>query len=214
MGIVTLSYADAMGQRSVDLDRDSTSIGRSKDQDIVLGDACVSRQHAVIVREGDTYTVIDQKSTHGTFLNSVRVSRSALRFEDVLQLGSLQGTRLRFHLRSKDSTDGGSLQSAASELLSSLSQLRISAGELRPAAREMEKLNWLLRAARQINEGGEIEDILSVFLHLALQLTGLERGFVFLQKDGEMRLAQGLSSDGQILAGGFDGLAPGNAEGD
>jgi phosphoserine phosphatase RsbU/P len=199
MGIVTLSFTDAEGQHSVELDRDSTSIGRSKDQDIVLGDACVSRQHAVIVREGKTYTVIDQNSTHGTFLNSVRVSRSMLRFEDVLQLGSLQGTRLRFHLRSKDASDTGFLHSAASDLLSSLSQLRIPAGELRPAAREMEKLNWLLRAARQINEGGEIEDILSVFLHLALQLTGLERGFVFLQKDGEMRLAQGLGADGQIL---------------
>ena len=165
----------------------------------MVGDACVSRQHAMIVREGNTYTVIDQNSTHGTFLNSVRVSRSVLRFEDVLQLGSLQGTRLRFHLRSKDATDTDFLHSAASELLSSLSQLRLPASELRPAAREMEKLNWLLRAARQINEGGEIEDILSVFLHLALQLTGLERGFVFLQKDGEMRLAQGLAADGQIL---------------
>src|SRR3984885_10246455 len=199
MGIVTLSYSDAEGSHNVDLDRDSTTLGRSKDQDIVVGDACVSRQHATIVREGNTYTVIDQNSTHGTFLNSVRVSRSVLRFEDVLQLGSLQGTRLRFHQRSKDGTVTDFLHSAASELLSSLSQLRMPPSGLRPAAREMEKLNWLLRAARQINEGGEIEDILSVFLHLALQLTGLERGFVFLQKDGEMRLAQGLAADGQIL---------------
>lgn len=203
MAIVTLSYSDAEGPHDYDLDRDTTSIGRSQDQDIVLGDPCISRQHAVIVREGDTYSIIDQNSTHGTYLNSARVRRSVLRFEDVLQFGSPNGIRLRFHLHTRDAANGGFLQSGlhsgASGLLSSLSELRIPTSELRPAAREMEKLNWLLRAARQLNEGGEIDDLLSVFLHLALQLTGLERGFVFLQKDGEMRLAQGLSADGQTI---------------
>ena len=199
MGIVILSYSDASGNHTVDLDRYSTSIGRSPGQDVVLSDPCVSRQHAVIVREGDSYTVIDQKSTHGTFLNSVRIARSALKFDDVLQMGSLHGPRLRFHLRQNDKTTSILLQSPASDLLSSLSELRIFADEIRPAAREMEKLNWLLRAARQLNEGGAIEDILTAFLHLTLQLTGLERGFVFLREEGEMRLAQGLAADGKLL---------------
>lgn len=63
----------------------------------------------------------------------------------------------------------------------------------------MEKLNWLLRAARQLNEGGAIEDILSAFLHLTLQLTGLERGFVFFRDEGGMRLARGIGADGKVL---------------
>lgn len=199
MRIITLSYSDADGAHSVDLDRDSTSIGRSPNQDIVLGDPCVSRHHAVIVREGDAFSVVDQNSTHGTFLNAVRVERAILKSDDVLQMGSLQGPQLRFHLRQNNQTTTGLLQSPVNDLLSSLSELRLPAGKLRPAAREMEKLNWLLRAARQLNEGGAIEDILSAFLHLTLQLTGLERGFVFLQEEGEMRLAQGLSADGETL---------------
>jgi len=199
MGIITLSYSDAAGPHSVRLDRDSMSIGRSPNQDIVLSDPCVSRHHAVIVRDGDTYTVLDQNSTHGTFLNAKRVERAVLHFEDVLQMGSLKGPQLRFHLKQSNETTSDLLKSPVTNLLSSLSELRLPAGELRPAAREMEKLNWLLRAARQLNEGGAIEDILSAFLHLTLQLTGLERGFVFLQEDGEMRLAQGLSSDGKSL---------------
>ena len=54
---------------------------------------------------------------------------------------------------------------------------------------------------RRVNltEGNAIEDILSAFLHLTLQLTGLERGFVFLQEESGMRLARGLSADGKIL---------------
>jgi sigma-B regulation protein RsbU (phosphoserine phosphatase) len=199
MAIITLNYSDADGPHSIDLDRDSSLIGRSPNQDIVLNDPCVSRHHAVIVREGNTYTVVDQNSTHGTFLNSKRVERAVLKFGDVLQMGSLKGPQLRFQLRQYTQTTSDLLQSQVTSLLSSLSELRLPAGELRPAAREMEKLNWLLRAARQLNEGGAIEDILSAFLHLTLQLTGLERGFVFLQEEGEMRLAQGLGADGKTL---------------
>lgn len=194
-----LSYSDADGSHSVDLDRDSMSIGRSPNQDIVLTDSRVSRHHAVIVREGDTYIVIDQNSTHGTFLNAVRVERAVLKPDDVLQMGSLHGPQLRFLFKQGNQTTGTLLQSPANDLLSSLSELRLSAGEPRPEAREMEKLNWLLRAARQLNEGAAIEDILSAFLHLTLQLTGLERGFVFLQEEDRMRLARGLSADGNIL---------------
>jgi sigma-B regulation protein RsbU (phosphoserine phosphatase) len=199
MSIATLSYSDADGNHHVSLDRDITSIGRSPSQDVVLSDACVSRQHALIVREGSTFTIVDHKSTHGTFLNSVRVARSVLQFGDVLQMGSLNAPRLRFHLLQSDETVSEVVQSPATNILSSLNELRVHAGDVRPAAREMEKLNWLLRAARQLNEGGAIEDILSAFLHLTLQLTGLERSFVFLREEGKMRLAQGLGADGKTL---------------
>jgi sigma-B regulation protein RsbU (phosphoserine phosphatase) len=192
MVTLSLSYSDADGPHIVDLDRESTSIGRSPGQDIVLSDPSVSRHHAVIRREGDTCTVVDQNSTYGTFLNAVRVERSELKVGDVLQIGSVKGPQLRFHIGQGDDTIVGLLQSPVTELLSSLSKLQ-------PSAREMEKLNWLLRAARQLNEGGAIEDILSAFLHLTLQLTGLERGFVFLLEEGEMRLAQGLRADGVTL---------------
>ncbi|WP_254061796.1 FHA domain-containing protein [Granulicella sp. L60] len=198
MAIVVLTYSDVDGLHSINLDRETTSIGRSPGQDVVLRHPCVSRQHALIVRDGDSYTVIDQNSTHGTYLNSVRIARSILKIEDALQMGSLNGPQLRFHLERDDETVSGVLEPQVTSLLSSLSELRTPAGKLRPAAREMEKLSWLLRAARQLSEGGAIEDILSAFLHLTLQLTGLERGFVFLREDGEMCLAQGLGADGKI----------------
>lgn len=199
MSIAALSYSDRDGNHSVSLDRGVTSIGRSSSQDVVLSDACVSRLHALIVREGNTFTIVDQKSTHGTFVNSVRVERSILRFDDVLQMGSLHAPRLRFHVLQSAETVSEVVQSPVTSILSSLSELRVHAGDVRPAAREMEKLNWLLRAARQLNEGGAIEDILSAFLHLTLQLTGLERGFVFFREESKMRLAQGLGADGKTI---------------
>jgi phosphoserine phosphatase RsbU/P len=198
MGIATLSYSDASGHHSIHLDRESTSIGRSQGQDVILSDPSVSRQHALILREDGRYTIVDRNSTHGTFVNAVRVGRSVLQLNDVLQIGSLNGPRLRFHLQQNDESST-QLSEPAGHLISSLSELRLPTDELLPAALEMEKLNWLIRAARQLNQGGAIEDILSAFLHLTLQLTGLERGFVFLRERGEMRLAQGLSADGKVV---------------
>lgn len=104
MDIVTLSYSDAGGHHSIHLDRESTSIGRSQGQDIMLSDPCVSRQHALILREGDRYTIVDRSSTHGTFVNSVRVGRLVLQFNDIVQIGSLNAPRMRFHLRQSDET--------------------------------------------------------------------------------------------------------------
>jgi serine phosphatase RsbU (regulator of sigma subunit) len=72
-------------------------------------------------------------------------------------------------------------------------------GKELPAAREMEQLNWLLSAARQLNAGGAIEEILTTLLQLTLQLTGVERGFVFLREAGEMKLARGLNAEGKIV---------------
>jgi sigma-B regulation protein RsbU (phosphoserine phosphatase) len=196
MNNADISYSDAGGHHNVSLSQDSTSIGRAQDQDIVLSDPSVSRRHALIVREGDVYSVVDQKSTHGTFLNSMRVSRAVMKHGDVLQIGSLKGPELRFHDSQREGPATRVEQPAVTSLLTSLGELRVSEAELRPAAREMEKLNWLLRAARQLNQGGAVEDILRAFLHLTLQLTGLERGFVFLQEAGGMRFEQGLSADG------------------
>jgi len=199
MATMMLTYSDATGTHSVDLDRNSTSIGRSPGQDVVLSDPCVSRQHAVILREGDTYTVLDQNSTHGTFVNGRRVERWTLNLDDVVQMGSLNGPKLRFHLVGNDRRTTGLAARPVTDLLTSLSELRLPGSQVRTSAHEMEKLNWLLRATRQLNEGAAIEEILSAFLHLTLQLTRLERGFVFLREESGMRLALGLGADGKIV---------------
>jgi sigma-B regulation protein RsbU (phosphoserine phosphatase) len=199
MATMMLSYSDSEGTHSVDLDRDATSIGRSAGQDIVLSDPCVSRKHAVILRESGTYTIVDQNSTHGSFVNGRRVERCVLNLDDVLQMGSLNGPKLRFHLGLNNLLTTGLAERPVTDLLTSLSELRLPGSPSRTSAHEMEKLNWLLRATRQLNEGAAIEEILSAFLHLTLQLTRLERGFVFLREEGGMRLAQGIGADGKIL---------------
>jgi serine phosphatase RsbU (regulator of sigma subunit) len=85
---------------------------------------------------------------------------------------------------------------SSTSLLTSFKKLAQETGEAKPAQRGIEQLTWLLEAARQLNESGEIDEILTALLGLTLQLTHLERGFVFLRENGEMRFVQGLRADG------------------
>ncbi len=199
MHVPTLRFTDQDATHSFTLANPSTSIGRAPGQDVVLSDPCVSRQHAIVVNEGNVWTVVDRNSSHGTFLNGTRVQRAELNHGDVLQLGSLEGSEIHFHLEAGSGIDAGVLHTSVSGLLSSLNSLEPSGQSNRPAGSEIERLNWLLSAARQLNAGGAITEILTTLLQLTLQLTGVERGFVFLREEDKMRLALGLSADGKIV---------------
>ncbi len=66
---------------------DRTTIGRSPDCDVFLDDVTVSRRHAVITRGGDGFTIEDQGSLNGTFLNRRRIDSARLSDGDELQIG-------------------------------------------------------------------------------------------------------------------------------
>lgn len=198
MNIPKLCYADQSGPHSIVLESASTSIGRVG-QDVVMSDPFVSRQHAMIVNESGVWFVVDRNSRHGTFLNGSRIQRAELKHGDVLQLGSLKGCRISFYLENVSRLDDRLRRNVVSGLLASMTSLDHSDNLNRPSGHEIERLNWLLSAARQLNAGGAITEILTTLLELTLQLTGVERGFVFLRENGEMRLARGLKADGQII---------------
>src|SRR5688572_26123462 len=74
-------------------DKDVIAIGAMEDNDLVLGDETVSRNHCRIYVEGDQYMVQDLDSTNGTFVNRVRIREAWLRPDCVITLGK---TEIRF----------------------------------------------------------------------------------------------------------------------
>jgi len=71
-----------------------TLIGRSPDCDVFLDDVTVSRRHAEIAREGDSYVIRDLGSLNGTFVNRHRIESSVLSADDEVQIGKYRMTFL------------------------------------------------------------------------------------------------------------------------
>ncbi|MCC6524254.1 MAG: response regulator [Polyangiaceae bacterium] len=74
------------GRRFV-IDRQAV-VGRAADATVSLGDGEVSRRHARIFLDGQSFIVEDLESANGTFVNGARVTRAELAFGDEVRLGS------------------------------------------------------------------------------------------------------------------------------
>jgi hypothetical protein len=71
---------------------DRTRIGRSPDCEIFLDDVTVSRDHAVLVERDGKFSVEDQGSLNGTFVNRRRIDDAPLENGDELQIGKYRLT--------------------------------------------------------------------------------------------------------------------------
>lgn len=81
--------------RTLELARPVTTLGRSKECDIPVDDASVSRRHAELRVEDGAVWIVDLGSTNGTEVNGARVDRALLRDGDRIVVGQ---TELRFRL--------------------------------------------------------------------------------------------------------------------
>ena len=72
------------------LDRASLVIGRTDENDIVLGHRSISRHHAKVVRDGDHYTIVDLQSANGVRVNGEDYERIELNPGDIVELGHVK----------------------------------------------------------------------------------------------------------------------------
>ena len=90
LGVEEDRFALTMNGRAHALEGNKVVLGRSKDCDVRVEDANVSRRHAELRREGSDWWLVDLDSTNGTELNGRRVSRSKLSDGDTITLGEAQ----------------------------------------------------------------------------------------------------------------------------
>ena len=72
--------------KKVPLSKELYTLGRDIDNDIVFDTAKVSRVHAFLIKDGNTYTVIDQDSRNHVWVNGQQVSRQQLVSGDRISL--------------------------------------------------------------------------------------------------------------------------------
>ena len=72
-----------------------TLIGRSPECDVFLDDVTVSRRHAELSREQETFTIRDLGSLNGTYVNRKRIESAVLEDDDEVQIGKYRLTFLQ-----------------------------------------------------------------------------------------------------------------------
>ncbi len=88
LGLEPESFSLKMNGRSYAIEGAKAVLGRSKDCDVQVEDANVSRRHAELRREGSTWWLVDLDSTNGTELNGKRVQKAKLSEGDTITLGA------------------------------------------------------------------------------------------------------------------------------
>jgi serine phosphatase RsbU (regulator of sigma subunit) len=179
----------------VQLDRSKITVGRRPEKDIYIDHGLMSRDHAVIIREGEDFFVEDQGSKLGTYVNASRLTgRRKLSPNDRIHFGNAEiGHIIFFPQGHADKATTGDWD--ARDLLSQVSEKPPTG-----AAADLERLSLFLETASRLNTARVLDDILVTLVEATLRLTKAERGFVFLcDAGGKLRLAAGLDANGNTL---------------
>lgn len=94
-----IKLGDTVVQR-YPVEKEVISIGRAKDNDIVVENLSVSRNHARIRLEDGRYSLVDLNSANGSFINGNKISQAELANDDIISIGK---HKLHFVLASADS---------------------------------------------------------------------------------------------------------------
>jgi hypothetical protein len=92
LGLARSSAVLVVDGRRHELTKRTMVIGRSRDCDITIDDANISRRHAEIRQESGGYSIVDLDSTNGVEVNGKRVRRAELTHDDTIVLGTTDVT--------------------------------------------------------------------------------------------------------------------------
>ncbi len=184
---VSFVLIDGPNRRTVHVSHSPFSIGRLPENDLVLAHPYVSRRHAEILLDAGGAFIVDQGSRHGTFINGKpAAARQAIGESDTVHFGALDGPSL--HLSADDTGDGSTIR----EIIEQIPEMG--------SGNALDKLRWFFESARKLKTSDAVDQILVALLDTTLELTQVERGYVFLRNEaGEMQIALGRDNKGEAL---------------
>jgi serine phosphatase RsbU (regulator of sigma subunit)/pSer/pThr/pTyr-binding forkhead associated (FHA) protein len=152
---------------------------------LVLRDNRASRSHARIVAEENDFWVEDLKSSHGIYVNGVKVVRQKLYNGDRIEFGFPDSYSLIFTFEGDDlhrMLEQFSVPKSASTATGSLAKLRA-----------------LVDVARALQNSLSTDDVLTAVLDAALAITGFERGFLLLAECEDLMVRVSRDRQGKQL---------------
>jgi serine phosphatase RsbU (regulator of sigma subunit)/pSer/pThr/pTyr-binding forkhead associated (FHA) protein len=173
MADARLEVTDALGRRIVPIAKSPFEIGRRETNDLRLAGSEVSRDHAEIIIENNRFTLHDRNSRYGSYVNGEQVTERVLAHGDKVRLGRTGGAEMVFLLADTQPPVDRATTTAI--------------GDLRQIAA-------LLEGLRALGSGRVLDDVLSLVLDSAIEVSGAERGFIMLaleSADLEFKMARG-----------------------
>jgi serine phosphatase RsbU (regulator of sigma subunit) len=172
--------------RSLPLGNPVFTIGRKGDNDLQLLSDSVSRQHAEIVYENDSYYLVDIGSKRGTFVNGQQIVRCALQHQDAIRIGGDEEQQITF----LDDT-----VERASAIFDSSPRLALTqqTGRVTSANEELKKLARFIEVNQAFKFSLTPDDVLCLIVDAAIEITQAERGFLMLRNaagDLEFKVAR------------------------
>ena len=173
-----LVVTDSLGRRIVNIDKPLFTIGRRTETDLRLPGADISRLHAEIALDRDSGACVirDRESRFGTFVNGERIAERTLAPGDQIRFGQSDDTAIVFVV------DDEAPSVERSAVL---------------AAAELRQMAALLEGLRAVGSVRVVDEVLTLVLDLAIEVTGAERGFIMLanrenrERALEFKLARG-----------------------
>jgi adenylate cyclase len=183
------------------------AIGRAKSSSLLLDDASVSRQHALLCATPDGHwQIIDRDSSNGLRINGAVVKEAVLRPDDQITIGEY---RLRFEDSAaqkvvsygtarlpprlervlKESAYAGaalSVGAVADVALAPPAKRTAAAERLRALETENRLLTLLYRVNQSFGAFARVEEVALHALELVLEIKGAERAYAMLLDDDSM----------------------------
>jgi serine phosphatase RsbU (regulator of sigma subunit)/pSer/pThr/pTyr-binding forkhead associated (FHA) protein len=176
-----LVITDALGRRTIPIERPVLTIGRRSECDVRVTGADVSRQHAEVVNRDGRIFLRDCGSKFGTFVNGEKIAERELKPGDTIGLGQTSDTNITFAV--------GESATAGEQLATS-------------AATELRHMAALLEGLRALGSGKVLEEVLALVLDSAIEVTGAERGFIMLANNERQLELKLVRARGKMTLGG------------
>jgi phosphoserine phosphatase RsbU/P len=163
-------------------------MGRAPDNNLILRDSRISRNHAQIAHENGHLMLEDLGSRHGIWVNGTRIDKSVrLDGSERIEFGVPDGYQLHF-TRSGDELNRLLAKPAGNE------------SNRTGGSANLEKLRAVLEVARSLQSSFSTDDVLNTVLDASLSVTGAERGFLLLfDAEHELQVRSARASGGMDL---------------
>jgi len=166
-----------------------TVIGRGTDCHISIPDPISSREHAVIVRQDDVWSIRDSASRNGTSVNGQKIDEATLVDGNTIRIG---GTEFAFHESEEPPTAKGDdpqvMQTIVQDLPIAVQQSHEEALAGLPSAEQVKELMLLYQLCIKLMGSGDPIRVVEIALDLLKKRTGAAVvGFLSVNDEGGLQ---------------------------